>query len=105
MRLTKKAREALKRYYTNRKRQGEVEWNKAADLSHIGTCLKGCRQPKVQYCEASAGTFLVSWSDNVQTVHNEENYWRESVLCRKVGEDWIKYRDCCGRKLEKPEKM
>jgi len=103
MRLTSEIRAAMRRYYKNCARQGVdgYKWDKAADIEHLGDCLE--KTGRVNYCEATAGTFMISWKDGVQTIHNRKNYWREVVCARKRGLQWVQYRDCCGEKLKTPE--
>jgi len=102
MRLTGKIRDAFRRYYRNRDCQDpEYVWDKSGDIKYIGACLE--ETGRVTYCEASVGTFLVSWKDGVQTIHDQGNYWREAVFARKKGMRWVKYRDLYGNKLETPE--
>ena len=101
-RLSKRARSAFKRYYTNCANQDLVVWDKAADIEHIKNCLP---LKKISYMECSAGTFFISWKDGVHTIHDRKNYWQEVVMCRKEGLYWVRYRDCSGTKLDKPRRL
>lgn len=85
MKLPKKLRLAMKQYYSNRK-QGKG-WDKQADLKNIvDTLPKNCTD-----FQACAGTFWITWKrPRIQTQHNEQNYWRCKLLCRKQGKEWVR---------------
>lgn len=86
----KKLTDAMKRYYRNR-RSGN-EWDKQADLDYIGKCA-----PKsLEFLEASAGTFLATWTGGEMTIHNEDDYWLWKTYARKSNGQWTQYRDICG---------
>ena len=93
--MTQELRDAMKRYYENRKRG--PGWDKQADLDNIFKCL-----PKsASYCEATAGCFIIWWEEKVQTIHQENGYWKELVFTRKKKTGrWWQVRGWDGKKIK-----
>lgn len=89
-RLTSKMRDAMRRYYNNRKKQHEVKWDKDADLDYI---IKS-KSRSVIMIQCVAGTFFIWWRDGVETIHKEENYYRGMIFCRRrKNGKWYQLRD------------
>jgi hypothetical protein len=82
--LTKKLKDAWRRYFINCKMQDRKKWNKLSDLRHIEKCL-----PKsVLHVHACAGTFWLTWRSGVQTEHNEKNYWKGKIVS-VLDKEWV----------------
>jgi len=107
-RITPEMRAAMRRYYKNCDRVGTdgYKWDKQADIHAIfDACPKAGNdlfEVYATYMEASAGTFLIWWSDNTQTIHNKRQYWRGTIFTRTVEDKLYVYTDICGNKLDKP---
>ena len=76
MRISKKLKSALKRYYDNWKAQAVKRWDKQADIENI---IKNLGKNIIRY-QIMAGTFWFIWKNGKQTTHNHKNYW----CCKKL---------------------
>jgi hypothetical protein len=89
IRLSKKLREAFRRYYHNWRHQKTVKWDKQADFENIENLLpKNC-----VWLQAIAGTFWLTWRrPRIQTTHDEKNYWCCKILARLRKGKWVSAR-------------
>lgn len=86
--LTPEIKQAMRNYYLHRKAQEKVKWDKDGDLAALSAALH--KSPFYTFLQACVGTFWVTWGKaNVQTRHDEKNYWIGRLVGRKVEGKWV----------------